>query len=763
MYQWQPSKWMKVLPVGAGLPWVCAALFNTSSLVDDVNARATAAAGNWAKVQMDGRDATLTGTAPGQEAVDAAVKAVVGTYGVRLADASGIKIEAPKPLDPPTVESLTTEQDMPVIKGTWPEGVAKTLDVTVNGKTYSLGKDPELTSASGAWTLKPAAAIAAGAYDVTATVGDGAKMSAAAVAPGKLVISAPAATAAAPIAPTLALPTVAAATADAVWPYAISGTWPEEKAKALELTLADKTYALGQTKELISDGHGTYTFLPSADLKPGKYDLGVNVTAPDGSVAKTILPAAVIVAAAAAPAPAPAPIPLPALTAPTVDHVAVEAGKPVALTGTWKVGEGSSLNVAVNGANYQLGKQTNLLTDSNGKWTLKLADGLPEGKYNVRAVVSASGNRVKGDGGTEELVVTAAAAAPAPAPKPAPLPDLTAPTVDHVKIEGGKPVVVTGTWKIGEGSALNVAVNGVNYQLGKSTNLLTNTAGKWTLTLPDAPAAGTYNVRAVVSASGNRVKGDGSKDELVVTAPPPAPKVEAPKAEAAKPLAAPTVEASKSDSDHPVVKGTWPLGVAKALTVELDGVTHKLGKDYDLLTDTAGHWTLKPTKPVVNGTYNVIATATGADGKSVTDATKGELTVAVAAPPPAPPAAQGYDCEATLARIAAVFPVRFAFNHDDLDVQHALAVNQYAALLKDPRCVAVKMQVAGHADFIGSEAYNQGLSERRAKTVIDTLVKAGVDVGRLTPVGFSKDKPIDPAKSDDARAKNRRAEFTVTK
>ena len=160
---------------------------------------------------------------------------------------------------------------------------------------------------------------------------------------------------------------------------------------------------------------------------------------------------------------------------------------------------------------------------------------------------------------------------------------------------------------------------------------------------------------------------------------------------------------------------------------------------------------------------NVIVTAIGADGKGVSDTSKGELTVKVAAPPPAPPASQSYDCVGTLARISAVFPVRFKFNHDDLADPFALAVNQYAALLKDPRCVAIKMQVAGHADFLGSEAFNQGLSERRAKTVIDALVKAGIDAGRLTGIGYSKDRPIDPARSADARAKNRRVEFTVMK
>jgi outer membrane protein OmpA-like peptidoglycan-associated protein len=94
---------------------------------------------------------------------------------------------------------------------------------------------------------------------------------------------------------------------------------------------------------------------------------------------------------------------------------------------------------------------------------------------------------------------------------------------------------------------------------------------------------------------------------------------------------------------------------------------------------------------------------------------------------------------------------------------YSLSVNQYAALLKDPRCLTLKVQVEGHADYFGSEKYNQDLSERRAKNVIDALSKAGIDVSRLTAMGYSNDKPLDPATTITARMKNRRVEFTTSK
>ncbi len=754
MYQWQPLTWLKVATVGAGLPWVAASLFNTSSLVTDITTRAQAAAGDWAKVQFSGRDATLTGTATSKDAVDAAVMAVMGVYGVRTVIEDDVKVAqvAPAPLlAAPTVTSIATNQKTPVITGTWPEGVAKTLDVAVNGKTYSLGKDAELTSSAGTWTLKPAA-IADGAYDVVPTVGDGAKQTVAAATPGKLVVDT-----AAP-----AAGVVAPAAAGAAWPFALKGTWPEGDATTLTAQLVDKTYTLGKDKELTSDGKGNFTFDPKVELKPGSYDVTFASIDAAGNATPFVAKAAIIIAEAAKPA-EPAKTAAAALPVPTVAAVPAGSVWPYAVIGTWPEAKGNSLSVTLADKTYDLGKTKELISDGHGTYTFLPSATLKPGSYDLSYLVTAV------DGSTAKTVLPAAiivadapAAAPAVPAAPAPL---TAPTVDHISVEAGQPTVITGTWKVGEGSTLNVAVNGTNYQLGKQTNLLSDTSGKWTLKLADGLPEGKYNIRAVVSASGGRVVSDGGGDELTVTPIV----VAAPKPAAAAtpvlvaPVPAPTVVASASDSDHPTIKGTWPAGVAKGLTVELDGVTHKLGKDFDLLSDASGNWTLKPKAPVVNGSYDVIATAIGADGKGVVDTTKGELTVKVAAPPPAPPASEAYDCVGTLARISAVFPVRFEFNRDGLKTPFDMAVNQYAALLKDPRCMAIKMQVAGHADYYGSEAFNQGLSERRAKTVIDALVKAGIDKARLNGIGFSKDKPLDPARSADARAKNRRVEFTVMK
>ena len=116
-----------------------------------------------------------------------------------------------------------------------------------------------------------------------------------------------------------------------------------------------------------------------------------------------------------------------------------------------------------------------------------------------------------------------------------------------------------------------------------------------------------------------------------------------------------------------------------------------------------------------------------------------------------------------LAKISTIFPLRFEFNQAQLKPPYDLAVNQYGALLKDPRCTAVKAEIAGHSDFFGPRLYNQALSEWRAQSVLDALVAAGIETSRLSTKGFSESAPVDSEKSVAARKKNRRAEITLVK
>ena len=80
-----------------------------------------------------------------------------------------------------------------------------------------------------------------------------------------------------------------------------------------------------------------------------------------------------------------------------------------------------------------------------------------------------------------------------------------------------------------------------------------------------------------------------------------------------------------------------------------------------------------------------------------------------------------------------------------------------------------KVIIEGHTDSIGSEDYNLKLSEKRAQSVDDYLIKNGLDQPRLTVKGYGKTRPVAPnintdgSDNPEGRAKNRRVEFLLIK
>lgn len=76
---------------------------------------------------------------------------------------------------------------------------------------------------------------------------------------------------------------------------------------------------------------------------------------------------------------------------------------------------------------------------------------------------------------------------------------------------------------------------------------------------------------------------------------------------------------------------------------------------------------------------------------------------------------------------------------------------------------AMTVQIDGHTDSVGTDAYNQKLSERRANAVMKYLVnEVGIAADRLTAVGHGEAKPAYPNDTPENRAHNRRVEFTPT-
>ena len=87
-------------------------------------------------------------------------------------------------------------------------------------------------------------------------------------------------------------------------------------------------------------------------------------------------------------------------------------------------------------------------------------------------------------------------------------------------------------------------------------------------------------------------------------------------------------------------------------------------------------------------------------------------------------------------------------------------LDEIAAAIKP--CDGVKLEVQGHTDLTGSPAINQRLSEGRAASVRDELIKRGLDADRVTAKGYGSTKPIENARTSSANAKNRRTIFVIS-
>ena len=71
------------------------------------------------------------------------------------------------------------------------------------------------------------------------------------------------------------------------------------------------------------------------------------------------------------------------------------------------------------------------------------------------------------------------------------------------------------------------------------------------------------------------------------------------------------------------------------------------------------------------------------------------------------------------------------------------------------------VMIVGHTDSDGSDAYNQGLSERRGRSAEDFLVSLGVASSRLASRGRGESEPIAANSTEDGRRQNRRVEVAI--
>jgi OOP family OmpA-OmpF porin len=102
----------------------------------------------------------------------------------------------------------------------------------------------------------------------------------------------------------------------------------------------------------------------------------------------------------------------------------------------------------------------------------------------------------------------------------------------------------------------------------------------------------------------------------------------------------------------------------------------------------------------------------------------------------------------------------FDFDKSTLNPAGKQALDELAAEMAAMKSVD-KVLVVGHTDSIGTETYNQKLSERRAATVKNYLVEKGISADKIETVGKGESQPIADNKTRAGRAQNRRVEVTV--
>lgn len=101
--------------------------------------------------------------------------------------------------------------------------------------------------------------------------------------------------------------------------------------------------------------------------------------------------------------------------------------------------------------------------------------------------------------------------------------------------------------------------------------------------------------------------------------------------------------------------------------------------------------------------------------------------------------------------------VFFEFDSFDIHPNFQTLLEEYAQALKaEP---ASQLVVEGHADDRGGAEYNLALGQKRAEAVVKTLLQLGASPNQLEAVSFGDTRPVDPARTFEAWAKNRRAEL----
>nr|MDJ0713195.1 Ig-like domain-containing protein [Prochloraceae cyanobacterium] len=478
------------------------------------------------------------------------------------------------------VNALNTNNPSPQITGSVDNPFA-TINVTVNGTTYSATNNQD-----GTWTL-PAGTITPplpdATYDVSVTATDTFGLTATDNTNNELVID---------TTPPTSVPTVNSQNINDTTPT-ITGTATPAAGETLTVAVNGVTYTEGDGNLTLTGSSWSLTIPPANTLTENTYNVTATLTDAAGNTTSDATTGEIIVDLT------------PPVT-PTVTSQSTNDTTPT-ITGTATVAAGETLRVTVNGVTYTEGDGNLTLTGTSWDLNIPAANALVENTYSVTAAVTDAAGNVATDITNSELIVDLTPPAPAP-------------TVTNQTTNNTTPTI-TGTATVAAGDTLTVTVNGVTYTEGDGN--LTRTGNNWSLAIPaiNSLSDGTYNVTATVTDAAGNATNDTSAGEIIVDATPPG---------------VPAVNSQITNNTTPTITGTATILPGETFTVNVNGITYTAGDGN--LSVTGGNWslTIPPTDALSDNTYNVTATVTDIGGNATSDVTSGELIVDTTPPAVAP-------------------------------------------------------------------------------------------------------------------------------
>lgn len=131
-----------------------------------------------------------------------------------------------------------------------------------------------------------------------------------------------------------------------------------------------------------------------------------------------------------------------------------------------------------------------------------------------------------------------------------------------------------------------------------------------------------------------------------------------------------------------------------------------------------------------------------------------QLARAVFVGPAGLPAVAAGPCDA----VVRLRGIEFGFDKDQITESSRPVLDAAAQRLRE--CPDIKVTIGGYTDSVGTEAYNQDLSYRRANAARGYLIQQGINATRLQAEGFGESDPVAPNDTADGRAQNRRVELS---